>query len=384
MQITSYNRTQLQELIDSDFYKNLSQIPMSYHRAVSHIHNPDVQDDDDLLWVAYHEENLVGYVGVLPGYINVNQERKKIFWLSCFWVDEKCRKENLASLLFFSLIKKYKEQLFISNFDVSLEKTYQSLNIFKPTMYKIGSQFYCKSCFGDILPVRFPKIRVFKPIFSFADFLLNAIWRVRLVFYREARKGFTQRAQSIESKTSTLCVPCDKSLRLCGKDKYFDAEFENFIQNFYKQNDFVERFSKHFDWILNYPWVLQGKPDNESKKYYFSSKSKQFCYNAVKFYKNNELSAFLLLKIRNRKLTVNYVFTDDEMTDDIVSYIIQKVVSENLIMITCFDERVSKKIRKYRIDYLFERFCKRAYILPKTQDITPDNFQEGDGDNVFT
>jgi hypothetical protein len=364
MQLKSYNRVQLQEFIDSGFYKNLNQIPISEHRAVSHIHNPDAQDDDELLWAAFDENCLVGYVGVLPAYIHVNQERKKIYWLSCFWVDEQFRKSNVASLLFFPVIKRYKDQLVISNFDLNLEKTYQSLGIFKPTIYKWGSRFYCKSCFGDILPVRFPKIRFLKPLLSFADLLLNAILSLRFVFYRKVRKEITQSSQS--------------------SDVNFDAEFEDFIQNFYQKNDFIERFSAHFDWILNYPWVLQGKPDNESKKYYFSSKSEQFCYNSVKFYKNNQLCAFLLLKIRDRKLTVSYVFADDNMADDMASYILKKTLDEKLTMITCFDERISKKIRKNRIGYLFERLCKQAYILSKTQDITPDTFQEGDGDNVFT
>jgi hypothetical protein len=365
MQIKSYNRAELIELIDSDFFKNLNRLPISKHRALSHTKNPDAHENDELLWAAWQNEQLTGYVGVLPGFINVNRERKKIFWLSCFWVDEHFRKENVASLLFFPLIKKYKEQLFISNFLPNLEKTYQKLGFFKPTMYKTGNIFYFKSCLSDFLPARFPKIRFLKPLFFVADFIINKV---------------------------TLCVRCSKKnyktvLPVISKvvlDTNFDTEFQDFLLSFYEDKNFVERFSAHFEWILDYPWVLQGKPDIESKKYYFSSKSEQFCYNFVKFYRNDELSAFLLLKTRDQKLTLSYVFAEDEMLDDIVSYILKKTSDENLLMITCFDERISKKIRNYRIRYLFERSCKRAYILPKTQDITPDKFQEGDGDNVFT
>jgi len=130
--------------------------------------------------------------------------------------------------------------------------------------------------------------------------------------------------------------------------------------------------------------VLQGKPDKESKRYYFSSKSEQFCYDSVKFYQNNELKAFLLLKIRDKKLTVSYVFAEDEMLDDVAAYILQKVCNEKLIMFSVFDERISNKIRNHRIQYIFERLNKHAYILPKGSEITPESFQEGDGDNVFT
>jgi len=361
MQIESYNRAELQELIDSDFYKNLNQIPISYHRAMSHIQNPDTHEDDELLWAAYENEQLLGYVGVLPGYANINQERKKIFWLSCFWVDESLRNGNLASILFFPLIKRYKDQLFVSNFLPDMEKMYQSLGVFKPSLLKSGSQFYCKSCLSNILPVRFPKIRFLKPLLRVIDFSVNLLLSFGKLFYKPL---------TFHSKIVF--------------DINFDADFQSFINTFYKKNDHIERFSEHFDWILNFPWVLEGKPDKKSKQYYFSSKSEQFYYDSVKFIKNNKLSAFLLLKIRDRKLTVSYVFAEDDIIDDITAYILQKVLDENLIMITAFDERISNKIRKHRIRYIFERFCKRAYIFPKTQNILPDVFQEGDGDNVFT
>jgi len=361
MEIKSYTRTELKTFIDSGFFKNLEKIPISYQRAVSHLQNPDVEDDDELLWAAYQNEQLVGYVGVLPNYIVENQERKRVLWLSCFWVDENFRKENVASLLFFLLIKKYGKHLILTNFLPNLEKMYQSLGLFQPTLNKIGSQFFCKSCLHDILPARFPKIRFLKPVLRLLDFSANLLLSIRKLFCKPL---------IINSKVITGAI--------------FDAEFQSFLLSFYQDKNYVMRYAEHFDWIITYPWVLQGKQDEESKRYYFSSKSKQFCYDSVKFYKNNELKAYLLLKIRDRKLTVSYVFADEEMLNDVAAYILQKVNHENLIMITSFDTRISNKIRGHRIQYIFERFIKRAYILPKMLVITPEFFQEGDGDNVFT
>jgi len=361
MEIKSYTRNGLKTFIDSEFFKNLEQIPISYHRAISHIQNPDVQDDDELLWAAYKNEKLIGYVGVLPNYIVENQERKRVFWLSCFWVDENYRKENVASLLFFPLVKKYGKHLIVSNFLPNLEKMYQSIGIFQPTLYKTGTQFFCKSCFHNILPARFPIIRFLKPFFVFFDCFHNIFLNCRKLFYKPPIIN-----SKIVSNTN------------------FDDEFQIFLQSFYKNRNYVERLAVHFDWIIKYPWVLQGKQDRESKRYYFSSKSEQFCYDSVKFYQNNELKAYLLLKIRDKKLTVSYVFAEDEMLNEVAAYILQKVCNEKLIMFTVFDERISNKIRNHRIQYIFERLNKRAYILPKGSEITPESFQEGDGDNVFT
>ncbi|MDR0206900.1 MAG: GNAT family N-acetyltransferase [Bacteroidales bacterium] len=361
MEIISYTPTELKVLIESELYKKLEQIPISYHRAISHIQNPAVQDDDELLWAAYENEKLTGYVGVLPNYIVENQVRNKTYWLSCFWVDEKYRKENVASLLFFSLIKRCGKQLIVSNFLPNLEKMYLSIGIFKPTFYKTGSQFFCKSCFHNILPVRFPKIRFIKPLLKFGDWIINVLLFFRKMFFKPLNIN------------SVIAV-----------NSNFDDEFQAFLQLLNKNRNYIERFSAHFNWIIKYPWVLQGKQDKESKRYFFSSKSEQFCYDSVKFYQNCELKAFLLLKIRDKKLTVSFIFSEDEMLDDVAAYILRKVRNEKLIMLTVFDDRISNKIRNHRIQYIFERLIKRAYILPKTLNITPDIFQEGDGDNVFT
>lgn len=66
MTIKTYNRNELSAFIDSDFYAILSKIPISYHRAVSQINNPAVSDNDILLWVAYENAAVIGYIGVLP------------------------------------------------------------------------------------------------------------------------------------------------------------------------------------------------------------------------------------------------------------------------------------------------------------------------------
>jgi hypothetical protein len=262
---------------------------------------------------------------------------------------------------------------------------YQSLGIFNPTLYKFGTQFYCKSCFGKILPTRFPKIRVLKPAFSFVDLLLNLMLQLfRRVFLPQRtqrnHKEHKLKYPYIQPFVTFVKNPC----ALCGKNNISDNELQDFLHSFYKDKNYVERFAEHFDWILNYPWVLQEKPDAESQRYYFSSKSEQFGYEAIKFFKNNKLTAFVLLKIRDQKLTLSYIFADDDLIEDITVCILNKVLTENISILTIYDDRVAHSIKKQRKRYLFSRRCRQPFILPKTLNLTPDVFQEGDGDNVFT
>ena len=362
MQIESYNRRQLREFIESDFFKKSDKIPISHHRALSHTHNPDCADDDILLWVAYDNDSLVGYAGVLPGMCRLNGIDEKIYWLSCFWVDEPYRKRNMASLLFFQLTREYKERLFISNFVPALEKTYQSIGIFQPTVRKTGYRFYVRFCFSEIVAARTaPMISLLKPVSRCIDNFLNLFFEVRVLFYKKLKEDF---------KVVEDCC--------------FDGKFQSLIDSFRTEESYIKRDSAHFDWILNTPWILQGKPDKDSQRYFFSSRSSQFKYCSLKIYENEDLLGYVLLKIRDRSLTVSYLYANDRIITDIAAHILKKANEEKLKTITVFDKRLSDEIRKNRSRYIFSKEVKQLYIVAKEIDITSFSFQDGDGDGVFT
>lgn len=361
MKIESYNREQLAAFIESDFFKNLDKIPITYHRAISHIHNPDCSEDDILLWVAYEKESLLGYVGILPGTCCVDGTVKKIYWLSCFWVDEPYRHGNLASSLFYPLIKRYKDQLLISNFVPSLERTYQVLGIFHPTTFKTGYRFYLVFCFADIILSRMPKARFFKPFLRAMDHFLNLVLSVRTRAY----KPFERTSQLVENDC-------------------FDKNLQSFISAFNTENNYINRGVNNFKWIMTYPWVLQGKPDQDSQRYFFSSRSEQFEFCSVKIYQEKNLLGFILLKIRDKALTLSYIYAPDDAVQDIAAYILDKAHKEKVKTITSFDARVADAIEKKRGRFVFLKKMKRPYIISKKITNASWAFQEGDGDAVFT
>lgn len=361
MQIESYNRAQLKEFIESDFYKSLDKIPISYHRAISHINNPDCSDDDILLWAAYEGGSLAAYAGVLPEIFHLNKIPTKIYWLSCFWVDERYRSLNLASSLFFPLIKRYKDQLLISNFVPELEKTYQGLGIFQPTIFKSGYRFYLRFNLADIIASRHPQKPFLKSTFKIVDSFANILLSARTPFHKRWKTEFN----IIESND-------------------FDDEFHSFTDQFKLNSNYIERSLKHFEWIIKYPWIIQAKPDKESKRYYFSSKSNRFEYCSLKIYQEKKLQGYVLLKVRDKALTVSYIFATDAVVKDIAGYILDKAYAEKIKTIMTFDTRLVAEISKYRNRFVFYKEFKRPYIITKKIDIPASLFQEGDGDSVFT
>ncbi len=362
MQIIQYNKAQLNEFVHSDFFNVLTQIPISYQRALSQIHNPYCAEDDILLWAAYQNASLVGYLGVLPDEIGHNNENKKIYWVSCFWVSDAHRTENLASQLFFLMLKSYRNNLFLSNFLFSLEKTYQGLGVFKPTQYIHGKTLYRNMCFADNILGRYPDWEDYLPFYRATEKFINKTLRFRDIFVRNYRTRF----KIVENNV-------------------YDKEFEAFLEEFSAKNpNQIVRNAAHFDWILSYPWILTNLSDQESNRYFFSSKSNRFEYKSLKVYNNDVLEGFALLKIRDKNLAVSYLYANDEHVNCLSNYISVLMKKNNFDTVTCFEPRLTESLGRKHNGYIYRKSTKRPYIFPKNYEINAAVFQDGDGDSVFT
>ena len=362
MQIISYNKYELQKFIESDFFKQLKKIPISKHRAISHINNPYCADDDVLLWAAYEDNMLMGYLGVLPDMIVRNNREEKIYWASCFWTDKAFRKTEIAATLFFSLIEKYEKQLFIAGFTPSLERPYQKSGIFQPTQHRLGDYLYRNLAFSERIKTQFPKLKSIVPLYSLVEKCFNfTLFLGRKLIPEKITPNFSMVENTI-----------------------FDAEFDDFVKKYCNENQLVVRSSSYFDWIIKYPWVLQGTSDKESERYNFSSKAEQFEYHSVKIYKGQQMEGFMLLKIRDKRLTISFSYLNDICVQDAVNFIFQIANAQNLTVIISFDDKLSSELKKKRLKYIFSKKNKKQYLFPLHYSISFDAFNEGEGDSVFS
>jgi len=362
MQIVSYNKFDLQRFIESEFFKKLNKIPISKHRALSHINNPYCADDDILLWTAYENETLLGYSSVLPDMIVRNGQKEKIYWSSSTWREESEQKNTLAATLILKILELYKNQLFITDFGAELEKSYSKLRIFKPIETEFGTTFYRNLAFSQTIKRRFPKLKSIVPIYSFFEKFFNFV-----LFFN--RKIFTKKIKI--------------NLEII-ENKIFDIEFDYFIKNYCTENQLIERDSKFFEWIIKYPWVLQGKFDDENKRYYFSSKAEQFEYHSIKIYDKQKLVGFIFLKIRDKRLTVSFSYLNEVCAKDAANYIFNLINVKKIDTITVFDKKLLVELTKKRTKYIFAKKTAKKYFFPRSFDICSSAFQQGDGDMVFT
>jgi hypothetical protein len=165
-----------------------------------------------------------------------------------------------------------------------------------------------------------------------------------------------------------------------------DNQITEFIED-HNKNEYIRRNKKEFDWICNFPWLVEGtQKDIESSRYYFSTYSKQFFYLKVKFMNtNNEIVGFTILSIRNKKLTIPHFYSEQEYNPEIVKFLFNLMKERNIQMITVFNEKLVPFIISSNLPFIFSKKIKRPFLISKQLPYIEDLFfQDGDGDCVFT
>ncbi|HLO60027.1 MAG TPA: hypothetical protein VK179_14865 [Bacteroidales bacterium] len=357
MDVKTYNRQQLRIFIESDEFRHLDNIPITTHRALSQIVNPRCDDEDVLLTAVYREHRLIGYLGVLPDRIFYNNSGYKCGWLSCFWVDENSRNEPVAATLLLKIMEAWDYRILITNFVPNLAALYLRSGMFLPPLTMTGIRGYLRSNLAEILPPKnqwFSKIAFF---LRFTDHIINAVTDIR--FYRIGRMvtGYSTPEQLDE------------------KDEQFICE-----QNIHS---LTRRGAAELQWIINHPWVKESKPNEESRRYYFSSVSMKFRYRLIKISKNEEVSAFALICIRNQHLTVPYVFSISGY-NELADILFNLMVKEKLGRITVFHPDLVKAFTERRFSFLLKKKIQKPYIFSKRlKDVAELKFNDGDGDCAF-
>lgn len=172
------NKQQLYNFIHSDEYRQMPVLPISHHRAISHIHNPRATDKDVLLIIAYEDNEMLGYLGVLPDDITV--EKQALFhvgWLSCIWVSPLARGKGIAKKMVLAAYESYQQHILITNFTSEAAALYEKLGVFADLPPMAGVRYYRRMCLSKILPARFPKMKKIRKLLNTTDDAFNICWQ---------------------------------------------------------------------------------------------------------------------------------------------------------------------------------------------------------------
>ena len=356
----TFREIKINELLDfikSDFYKNSAVIPISPQRAISQANNPNSKPDTVALILALDTaENIIGYIGILPGKITL--ENTPYCWNSCWWVHPE--KGKMAAMpLFYKMLK-------ISNHKmVFFELTKTTKAIIKKFDFKSetveGFKGFLKFNFAQILPRKNAIFKTVKPLLLFIDWILNGLNQFKLATWKKQL--------SVELKDIND----------------IDEVAEKFIHQFHTQQ-LIPINKTEINWIVQYPW-LKTNPTSEdqnlAKKYFFSSLAKSFANQLVKVYQDHKLIGFLFLTIRDGEMKIPYAFFDEKNIEMITKAIYKVAINERVISFTTFNSMLIEKMKHHKSPFIMHKKLTKYIAYPTSLELNGKTIQDGDGDAVF-
>ncbi|MEZ4772035.1 MAG: GNAT family N-acetyltransferase [Bacteroidia bacterium] len=354
----------LQEFIASEEYRQMPVIPISPQRAISHINNPRVEKDDMILLLAYEDEKLVGYLGVLADSLYVRGKIRKAGWLSCMWVDPLQRGKGIAKKLLTQVLDAWGERILVTEFTHAAKGLYDYSGVFDDLKKLEGIRAYLRLPVSDILPRKKPVLKSLTPVLRFFDNMVNTLISVRLWFW-----------QSNPAISWEVIREIDEEL-----GAFIEAR---------QENQLMRRSAEDLNWMIRYPWLLGGVgEDRISSRYHFSAVDMRFeVINLRLTDSQGKTVGYLMLTVRGNNLKIPYLYVEDGRIAEVAKLIVRLMKEKGLRVLTVFHPALVQYFRANRRPFFHIRKAYRHFIISKIfgpVDPVEIEIQDGDADCGFT
>lgn len=345
MQLNTFTKTTLPDFVNHPDYAALTDIPISRHRALSHVNNPLSKKDDVLLIVAMERNTVLGYLGLMPDRLYFLDGRQtRIAALSCIWVSPAARGKRLAETMVRKALELYDGKLVGSDYVPGIKKIYDRSEGFYAEPFNLpGFRIYLKSGAASVLPPKRPIFEKVKPLLKIGDAVVNAILSGTDYWKKP----------TLPSGITIVEADC------------FD-EADQMLIDRQPRYAVLKRDIEQLNWILEFPWILEAPTkDALSQKYYFSS-TEPFCRQRLVKVFHNEKShiATLLFLHRNRHLKLSYLFydADIQVVGTVVDYLMKMW---HVHMFTSFDRNLNHYLQTSGRRGLYQKPIMRQYVIAK-------------------
>jgi len=361
VQIREIKVGELLDFIESDEFKNLDIKPITELRAISQYNNPDANLEDFALIYVVENNELLGFAGLLPKF--VNNENTRIFSNSCWWAHpEKGR--GIAIPLFYKLIEKANFSLFLSESTTHAKTILEKTGLFGPINQNIGIRGFMRFYLADISLKHFPNNKWLSFPLKLLDFLLNLFLIPFRVYFL---KKFGKNSFNIE--------PVSK----------INKEIEEFIV-LNCSSEFVQKTPASFDWFKNYPWVTE-KSKVKTVNYPFAYQVNKFELNFFVFKHENEIKAFVAISNRDNLSKIPFVYFNDNDRKEVTHTIMKLIIEKKYDSLVVFHPGIVDFMQQNKMPFYYrKKEIKYSGTTKQIYDIFRQNptMQDGDGDVIFT
>jgi hypothetical protein len=326
--------------------------------------NPRGDPDDVILLIAYTDnDNMAGYIGALPDRLNL-VPGKRVAWNSGWWADP-VHGRDAAMPLFYKFLERWNKNVLFADLTPLTYKIACKTEFFRGKV-RPGIRGYLRMPLAEILP---PKNKIFRSVrwlLKITDSVFNLAWEYRLQAWEKKHKP-------------------DKDI-IWEYVSRWEPAVSDLIQH-ESAMELVRRGEAEFDWIRDYPWIIEGKPDENAKKYNFSSHSKRFEHHRIKLSEGDRVVAFLVVTIRDFHLKVPYLYYREGSLPAVADFLLHYLISAHASYISVFREDLSGYLHNCRSPMIWKKTILRySAISNELAGLIPEGYilQDGDGDGVFT
>lgn len=365
MEVKKIQCAQLLDFVESKLYLELKNIPITKHRALSHIRNPRVKDEDLVLVLVFDQKEMVGYLGVFADELHFNDGVERAGWLSCMWVDPQKRGKGIAKLLINTVFDAWDHRILVTEFTPAAKGLYDRTQQFIDLDQKNGLRLYYRFNTHVVLPPKAVFWQKTKLILKLVDSALN-------IFTPLLKLKSVHQSPAFEY----LKEP--------------DRDCWDFILN-NRSNELMNRQKQDILWMLQNPWLISsGIKDISTNRYAFSSQSENFSFICTKIFDPNmKMIGFVIMSIRDKHMRLPYVYFRDEDIDSIIAFLHHQMNGLKMDMLTLFNRKIVSRMRKLRLPVIFSKSVQRNYIISKVfenqlNEMSSFSIQDGDADAAFT
>jgi len=342
-------------------------LPITKHRALSYCRNPRADEDDAVLLVAYQDNRVIGYLGILPDRIFVNDTDYKMGWLTSWWVNPAFSTAGVGAFLLFKALNAYDQYVGVAGSSKEAGKALKASQKFRAIQPLRGLDIRLRYNATGYVLGRFPAIKIGRGLIKIVDSVTDAVVHLRGIVWQ--RRNNYSRDLTFEYVSA------------------IDEETGRFIKH-HHQHDLTRKEPSDLSWIMNNPWILSAPlKDSVSKRYYFSSSAARFLYLGVKVFENQtEMIGFCLLKVRDDRMTVLYTYCDSRHAASNAAAVFHQALAMNVRILSLFDDQLVAAFSELHCPCWSVKKKSRGFSLSKAFGQIPVSdcrLQGGDGDLAF-
>ena len=348
MEFKTITISELVPFVRTDLYNKSKNCPITVHRAISQSKNPRADKSDPALTIAISNNNIVGYIGYLPDKIGEN----KVYWNSCWWVEDDYK--TIAIPLLLQFVKTAKEKIVLTDLTPHTKQIVSNLPFFSYNEMESGFRGYLKFNTEDVFPNKKPQLKKIKPLLKIGDKVANSL---------------------ITKKSTPQNLIIEKIGSFSEKDKKFISSKNS--------SELFKRNTEELEWIYNNPWVKNT--EYEYSNYYFTAALSEFNTQILRIKDSNDIVAILYLKNQDKHLTISFSYIEQNYFEQIAQFIYNYAINNSCITITSFNSELNKCFEN-NFSFITTRLINRDFVFHNSiQHLIkkPVILQDGDGDVAF-